>query len=193
MITQETTFGHSKIRPFCFYMKSRPANAPLDSPHQKMHLRASDTESRDDWLAAIGLSVRARKELMELAPRESLLARDVQVSPTPYKPPLPTQLNPRLPTPSQSEKGRFISHSAASVATDVTGYSSRTRSWRLNKRKEVESAPALSIKVCGTVSVVQKAKGSSLLPDPYCVVSVGSTVVQTQTKKQTLNAQWDER
>ena len=66
MLTPDATFGHSKIRPFCFYLKSRPANSPPDSPHQKMYLRAEGTGDKGEWLAGIGMALRARKELQEV-------------------------------------------------------------------------------------------------------------------------------
>jgi hypothetical protein len=46
--------------------------------------------------------------------------------------------------------------------------------------------------VCKTVGVVLKHASSQLLPDPYCIISVGSTVIQTSTVKSTLNPTWDE-
>ena len=80
-----------------------------------------------------------------------------------------------------SSPGSFAS-TASAIASDVSTYSSRPRSWRLQKGRELDPGPRLSLKVCGTANVVQKAKGSALLPDPYCIVSVGSTVVQTQVR-----------
>lgn len=167
VISEHTEFGHSKLRPFCFYLKSRPANAAADAQLVKLHLRASSTESRDDWLAAIRMAVLARKELASIAPRESLLSADIK-----------------------SQADRFST--ASSVLSDINGYSTRSNDWRQQKDKELNNVPKLTIKVKGTIGVVNKAKGSSLLPDPYCVVSVGSTVVQTKTAKQNLNPQWDE-
>ncbi|GMH56117.1 hypothetical protein TrLO_g7690 [Triparma laevis f. longispina] len=167
VISEHTEFGHSKLRPFCFYLKSRPANAAADAQLVKLHLRASSTESRDDWLAAIRMAVLARKELASIAPRESLLSADIK-----------------------SQADRFST--ASSVLSDINGYSTRSNDWRQQKDKELNNGPKLTIKVKGTIGVVNKAKGSSLLPDPYCVVSVGSTVVQTKTAKQNLNPQWDE-
>ncbi|GMH95979.1 hypothetical protein TrST_g6072 [Triparma strigata] len=170
IISEHTEFGHSKLRPFCFYLKSRPANAAADAPLQKLHLRAATTDSKGDWLAAIRMAVLARIELTTIAPRESLLSADVK-----------------------SQSGRFTSLSTtSSVLSDINGYSTRSNDWRQQKEKELSKCPKLTIKVKGTIGVVNKSKGSSLLPDPYCIVSVGSTVVQTKTAKQNLNPQWDE-
>ena len=170
-IDHETEFGHSKLRPFCFYLKSH--NLSLSPPAvQKLHMRASCAEELEGWIAAVRVAVTARKELNAVAPRETLLAEDFRGT--------SDRFTDTVTEPEQSAVGM------------ISEYREQDKEWKTETEAKLNSNPRLSITIRGTVGVVLKNKKSNLLPDPYCVVSVGSTVVQTKTAHQTLNPTWDE-
>lgn len=170
-IDHETEFGHSKLRPFCFYLKS--LNLSLSPPAvQKLHMRASCAEELEGWMAAIRVAVTARRELNAIAPRETLLAEDL--------------------TGTSTRFADTVGEAEQSAVGMIPEYREKSREWKMEMETKLNSNPRLSITIRGTVGVMLKNKKSNLLPDPYCVVSVGSTVVQTRTAHQTLNPTWDE-
>ena len=111
-IDHGTEFGHSKLRPFCFYVKS--LNLSLSPPAaQKLHMTASSAEDLEEWIASIRVAVMARKELNAVAPRETLLAEDLR-----------------------PESGRFTdTESKNSVVEFVETYKEKDREWRMEKEK----------------------------------------------------------
>ena len=76
--------------------------------------------------------------------------------------------------------------SCDSTASDISGYSLRPRTWRIQKAVD-QTQPKLRVNILRTEDVVAKKDHN---PSLFCIMSVGNTVVQTRTVADTLNPSW---
>jgi len=178
VIDSFTEFGHSKISPFCFYIKSdmsMPGSTAFST--QKLYMRSETYGMKEEWMAALAIACKHRRELAINYPRQSLLASDFT-----------TAFASSTKGGFENGKGVDRPSSDSGTAEDITGYSLRPRTWRVQKGFD-HSQKKVSVKILGTQDINNK-KGSS--PSLYCILSVGNTMVQTKTVQEELNPKWGE-